>query len=62
MLGMHGEEVLARFAALDARMPMCQLDVLRYFFYDLGNVCERVGSADVRVSVGRADRFPVYGH
>jgi hypothetical protein len=36
MLGMHGEEMLARFAARDAHMPMCQLDALRSFFFDLG--------------------------
>jgi hypothetical protein len=35
VLGMHGEEVLARFAAREAQLPFSELDALRYFFYDL---------------------------
>ncbi len=40
MLGMHGEEVMARFAAMDVRLPLSEVDALRYFFYDLGNSAE----------------------
>jgi hypothetical protein len=35
VLGMHGEEVLARFAAREAQLPFSELDALRYFVYDL---------------------------
>jgi hypothetical protein len=35
VLGMHGEEVLARFAAREVQLPFSELDALRYFVYDL---------------------------
>ncbi len=36
MLGMHGDEILARFANHEVGLPFSETDGLRLFIYDLG--------------------------
>ena len=37
LLGMHGEEAVARFAARDIVLPLCEADALRYLLFELSN-------------------------
>ncbi len=37
LLGMHREEILARFANHDVQLPFSETDYLRFFIHDLGD-------------------------